>query len=231
MLAAAWGGLALVGTGKPEARGLLAVSAITAGVGIGTATADGTSSLLSVTLAVTGATWLTLAWRRRQSGWAVFGVASLATSWSVRLAALHVHVPEAYTLPVAVLLLGVGLAYLRRHPAASSWVIVGPALIVGLLPSTALALFDPHALRPMLVISASAVATVVGLRLRWQALIASAASCLCAVVLAQLEPYAVGAPRWLTLAIVGVLLIATGSRYERRLKDARSLRAWLVGLR
>ena len=82
----------------------------------------------------------------------------------------------------------------------------------------------------MLVIVASSLATVVGLRLRWQALIAPAASCLCAVVLAQLEPYAVGAPRWLTLAIVGALLIATGARYERRLKDARSLRAWLVGL-
>jgi hypothetical protein len=231
VLAALWGGLALVWTGKPEVRGLLAVSAITAGVGIGTATADGTSSLLSVTLAVTGATWLTLAWRRWQFGWTLFGVASLATSWSVRLAALGVHVTEAYTLPVAVLLLGVGLAYLRRQPAASSWVIVGPALLVGLVPSTALAAFDPHPLRPVLVIAASGLATIVGLRLRWQALIASAASCLCAVVLAQLEPYAVGAPRWLTLAIVGVLLIATGSRYERRLKDARSVRAWLVGLR
>jgi len=91
-------------------------------------------------------------------------------------------------------------------------------------------LFDAHPLRPMLVIVASGLATIVGLRLRWQALIAPATACLCAVVFAQLEPYAVGAPRWLTLAMVGVLLIVTGARYERRLEDARSLRAWLVGL-
>jgi hypothetical protein len=231
VLAALWGGLGLVWAGKPEGRGLLAVSAITAGAGIGIGLADAASSLLSVTLAVTGATWLTLAWRRRQFGWTLLGVASLAASWSVRLATLGVHVPEAYALPVAVLLLGVGLAYLRRQPAASSWLVVGPALLVGLVPSTALAVFDEHPLRPMLVLVASGLATIVGLRLRWQALIAPAASCLCAVALAQLEPYAVGAPRWLTLAIVGILLIATGARYERRLKDARSVRAWLVGLR
>ena len=231
MLAALWGGLALVREGKRQSRGLLTVSAITAIVGIGTATADATSSLLSVTLVVTGATWLTLAWRRGQLGWTLLGVASLTAAWWLRLAVLGVHEPEAYTLPVAVLLLGVGLVYLRRQPDASSWVIVGPALLVGLVPSTALALFDLHPLRPALVILGSGLATVVGLRLRWQAIIAPVASCLCAVVLAQLEPYAVGAPRWLTLAIVGVLLIATGARYERRLKDARSVRAWLVGLR
>jgi hypothetical protein len=231
VLAALWGVLALVWAGKPEGRGLLVVSAITAGAGIGIGLADASSSLLSVTLAITGATWLTLAWRRRQFGWTLVGVASLAASWSVRLAVLGVHLPEAYTLPVAVLLLGVGLAYLRRQPAASSWLVVGPALLVGLVPSTALAVFDQHPLRPMLVLVASGLATIVGLRLRWQALIAPAALCLCAVAFAQLEPYAVGAPRWLTLAIVGVLLITTGARYERRLKDARSVRAWLIDLR
>jgi hypothetical protein len=230
VLGALWGGLALVWEGKQEGRGLLPVSAITAGIGIGTAMANATSSLLPVTLVVTGATWLTLAWRRGQLGWSLLGVASLTAAWSLRLATVGVHMPDAYTVPVAVLLLAVGLVYFRRQPAASSWVIVGPALLVGLVPSTALALFDEHPLRPMLVIVASSLATIIGLRLRWQALIAPPASCLCAVVFTQLEPYAVGAPRWLTLAIVGVLLIATGARYERRLKDARTLRAWLVGL-
>lgn len=230
-LTALWGVLSLVWKGKQEGRGLLAVSAATAAAAIGTGLFDATSGLLSVTLVITGATWLALAWRRGEFGWMVLGVASLTASWSLRLALLDVRAVEAYTLPVAVLLLGVGLAYLRRQPAASSWLVVGPALLVGLVPSTALAVFDAHPLRPMLVLVATGVAIIVGLRLRWQALIAPAASCLCAVALAQLEPYAVGAPRWLTLAIVGVLLIATGARYERRLKDARSVRAWLVGLR
>jgi hypothetical protein len=230
-LAALWALLALVWKGKREGRGLLTVSAVTAASAIGTGLANATSSLLSVTLLITGATWLMLAWRRSELGWTLVGIAALTTSWSLRLAILDVHMLEAYTVPVAVLLLGVGLAHLRRQPAASSWLVVGPALLVGLVPSTALALFDQHPARPMLVLVASGLATIVGLRLRWQALIAPAASCLCAVALAQLEPYAVGAPRWLTLAIVGVLLIATGARYERRLKDARSVRAWLVGLR
>jgi hypothetical protein len=231
VLAALWSGLAMVWAGKPERRELLAVSVTTAGAGIGVGLTDATSSLLSVTLAITGATWLALAWRRNEFGWTLGGVGALAAAWSVRLATLGVHVPEAYTLPVAVLLLGVGLVYLRQQSAASSWLVVGPALLVGLVPSTTIAVFDEHPLRPMLVLVSSGLLTIVGLRLRWQALIAPAASCLCAVALAQLEPYAVGAPRWLTLAIVGVLLIATGARYERRLKDARSVRAWLVGLR
>ena len=230
VLAAVWGGVALVWADKPKCRGLLVVSAITSGFALTTAVSHPSSILFSATLVITGATWLTFAWRRGQLDWTVLGIASLATAWWVRLAAIGVHEPDAYTVPVAVLLLGVGLVYFRRQPDASSWVIVGPALLVGLVPSTTLALFDEHPLRPVLVIVATSLATLVGLRLRWQALIAPAASCLCAVVLAQLEPYAVGAPRWLTLAIVGVLLIATGARYERRLKDARSLRAWLVGL-
>jgi hypothetical protein len=117
VLAALWGGLALVWAGKPEGRGLLVVSAITSGAGIGIGLADATSSLLSVTLAITGATWLTLAWRRRQFGWTLAGVASLAASWSVRLATLGVHVPEAYTLPVAVLLLVVA----RCGPGTARW--------------------------------------------------------------------------------------------------------------
>ncbi len=231
VLAALWGGLALVWAAKPRGRGLLTVSTVTSAAAVCTGLANATSSSLSVTLVITGATWLAVAWRRNELGWMLLGVVSLTMSWSLRLALVGVRVPEAYTLPVAVLLLGVGLAYLRRQPAASSWLVVGPALLVGLVPSTALAVFDAHPLRPMLVLVASGLATIVGLRLRWQALIALAASCLCAVALAQLEPYAVGAPRWLTLAIVGVLLIATGARYERRLKDARSVRAWLVGLR
>ena len=83
----------------------------------------------------------------------------------------------------------------------------------------------------MVVIAASSLLIVVGLRLRWQVLIAPTTICLVAVAIGQLAPYAVGAPRWLTLGTVGVALIATGARYEQRLRDARSVRAWLVGWR
>jgi drug/metabolite transporter (DMT)-like permease len=53
--------------------------------------------------------------------------------------------------------------------------------------------------------------------------------------IAQLGPWVVrtlaGQPRWLTLAIVGALLLGLGATYERRLRELRSARMQLNSLR
>jgi hypothetical protein len=53
--------------------------------------------------------------------------------------------------------------------------------------------------------------------------------------LAQLGPWVVrtmaGQPRWVTLGIVGIVLLGLGATYERRLRELRSLRTRLDALR
>jgi hypothetical protein len=214
-----------------ESAAFDALSIATTVATIATSAASDDSVWVQCTLAIAGASWLAAGWRRWQAGWVVPGVAGLAAALFQLLRAADVVVVEAYTLPLAALLLAIGLVIGRHRPLTSSWIVAGPALVVGLVPSSFVALVDQNPLRPMVVIAASSIVIVIGLRLRWQALIAPATTCVVAVAISQLAPYAVGAPRWLTLGVVGVALIATGARYEQRLKDARSVRAWLIGLR
>ena len=214
-----------------ESAAFDALAIVTAIAAITTSSASDQSVWVQCTLAIAGASWLAVGWRRWQAIWVVSGIVALSAALFYLLGNAHVVVIEAYTLPLAALLLAIGLVIARKQALCSSWVIAGPALVVGLVPSSFVALADQHPLRPMAVIAASSVVILVGLRLRWQALIAPATMCLVAVAISQLAPYAVGAPRWLTLGGVGVALIATGARYEERLKDARSVRAWLLGLR
>jgi hypothetical protein len=225
---AAWGAVR-VGT-KPNSRhAMRAVSAATSVLAI--TTAGPHTGWMSITLAITGATWLTFAAQAHEQGWALPGVVAIAAAWWLALFNGGVRDLEAHTVPVAALLLAVGLVNLRRLPNTASWVTAGPAVVVGLVPSAFTALFDANALRPMLVIAVSSLLIIAGLQLRWRALILPAAWCLGAVVLVQLAPYAVGAPRWLTLGGVGAVLVAAGARYERRLHDVRTMHAWLAGLR
>lgn len=51
------------------------------------------------------------------------------------------------------------------------------------------------------------------------------------VAVSQLAPYAIGAPRWLTLGLTGAVLLALGARYEKRRADAHRVAHWLAGLR
>ncbi|MFE7776074.1 SCO7613 C-terminal domain-containing membrane protein [Streptomyces sp. NPDC057445] len=164
--------------------------------------------------------------RRPVAGYAAAALFVLA-SW-VRLAASDVSVPEAYTLPVTVPALAVGLLRRRRDPEASSWVAYGPGLAATLVPSLFAAWDDAHWLRPLLLGVAALVITLAGARLRLQALLVLGGAALALDALHELAPYVVqvvGAlPRWLPPALAGLLLLAVGATYEQRLRDARRLR-------
>ena len=227
-LGAAWGAVRM--SAQPRLRPAMRALSVATSV-LAIATAGDQSGWSSITLAISGTTWLTFAAQDREHGWALPGVVALAAAWWLTLFNDGVHDLEAHTIPVAALLLAVGLVNLRRRPNTASWVTAGPAIVVGLVPSSFIALFDTNALRPMLVIAASSLLIITGFQLRWRALILPAAWCLGAVVLVQLAPYAIGAPRWLTLGGVGAVLVAAGARYERRLHDVRTMHAWLAGLR
>lgn len=171
--------------------------------------------------------------RREAAGYLATGLFVLA-SW-VRLSASGVSSPEAYTLPVTVPALVIGVLRRRRDPAASSWTAYGAGLAVTLVPALVAAWGDPHWLRPLLLGAAALVITLLGARLRLQALLVLGGAVLALDALHELAPYVVqvvGAmPRWVAPALAGVLLLAVGATYEKRLRDARRLRDALGRMR
>ncbi|MEE1736807.1 hypothetical protein PUR49_09850 [Streptomyces sp. BE147] len=171
--------------------------------------------------------------RRPVAGYLAVGL-FLAATW-VRLAAAEVADPEAYTLPVTVPALVVGVLRRRRDPAASSWTAYGAGLAVTLVPSLCAAWADPGWVRPLLLGVAALVATLLGARFRLQAVLLLGGAVLALVALHELAPYVVqvvGAlPRWLPPALAGALLLVVGATYEQRKRDARRVREALGRMR
>ncbi|MEU0276732.1 hypothetical protein [Streptomyces sp. NPDC006307] len=164
--------------------------------------------------------------RRPAAGYAAAAL-FVAAAW-VRLAASGVAAPEAYTLPVTVPALVVGVLRRRRDPEASSWTAYGPGLAATLVPSLVAAWGDAEWERPLLLGLGALAVTLAGARLRLQAPLVLGGAALALVGLHELAPYiaqVVGAlPRWLPPALAGLLLLGVGATYEQRLRDARRLR-------
>ncbi|NML53556.1 hypothetical protein HHL19_25515 [Streptomyces sp. R302] len=171
--------------------------------------------------------------RRRAASWTA-GALFLAAAW-LRLGVWGVTVPEAYTLPVTVPALVVGLLRRRRDPAASSWTAYGPGLAATLVPSLVAVWSDPYWGRPLLLGTGALAVTLLGARFRLQAPLILGGAVLALVAVHELAPYVVqlvGAlPRWLPPAAAGLLLLAVGATYERRLREARTVRERLARMR
>ncbi|MFE3557412.1 SCO7613 C-terminal domain-containing membrane protein, partial [Streptomyces sp. NPDC059193] len=193
----------------------------------------GRAGTLALVLALAGVICSGAAVRadRRVLGWAA-GALFAAATW-VRLAEAGVTAPEAYTLPVTVPALVLGFLRRRGDLAASSWAAYGPGLAATLLPSLLAVLAGSQAgtaswLRPLLLGLAALAVTLVGAQRRLQAPLLLGGGTLAAVALHELAPYVVqlaGAlPRWVAPALAGLLLLAVGATYEKRLRDARRLR-------
>ncbi|KJY16293.1 SCO7613 C-terminal domain-containing membrane protein, partial [Streptomyces katrae] len=134
----------------------------------------------------------------------------------------------AYTLPVTAGALAVGVVRRRRDPGASSWAAYGPGLGATLLPGLVAVWGDPYWPRPLLLGLGALVVTLVGAHRRLRAPLLLGGFALAGVAVHELAPYVVQVagllPRWVPPALAGVLLLAVGATYERRLRDARRLR-------
>ncbi|MFJ7304432.1 SCO7613 C-terminal domain-containing membrane protein [Streptomyces sp. NPDC099088] len=163
---------------------------------------------------------------RRSAGYAA-AVLFVLAAW-VRLVAWDVTSPEAYTLPVTVPALLVGLYRRRKDPAVSSWTAYAPGLSVSLFPSLLAAWADPQAPRPLVLGAAALAVTLLGARHRLQAPLLLGGTVLALDALHELAPYIVqvvdALPRWVAPALAGVLLLALGATYEQRIRDARRVR-------
>ncbi|MEU2023478.1 hypothetical protein ABZ565_15100 [Streptomyces sp. NPDC016469] len=211
------------------------VAGAAAGV-VAVAMAVGDARFLALVLALCGVLAAGAALRPERRPFAGYLATALfvPAAW-VRLMVSGVSAPEAYTLPVTAAALVVGVLRRRRDPSASSWTAYGAGLAVTLVPSLGAAWTDPHWGRPLLLGAAALGVTLAGARLRLQALLVLGGAVLALDALHELAPYVVQVagvlPRWVAPAPAGVLLLAVGATYERRLRDARRLKEALGRMR
>ncbi len=163
--------------------------------------------------------------RRSAVWWSMaVGVVSVAL-W---LRAAELTAVEAYTLPLALALLVIGVIAQYRKPDRPSWVTFGPGLLLGTGPTLVLVLFGPpDPLRALLLGSAAVAITTIGAFTDRQAPFVLGAIAVAAVALRVGTPLlpelTAQLPVWMPLAVGGALLLAVGAGYERGRRDIRRL--------
>ncbi len=246
--AAGAGGGAVGGTaaGRP-ARSLEAVlvTAWATGTAVAVASAAAGGSAVpgsgvhspEAVLALAGVEALALAVLPGRLAFRPVGAGLLVVAWWVALATRPGSIVEPlewWTLPPAVLLLLAGALTWRRRPELSSWVVLGPGLVVGTALSAVLCLDrlpgDPVA-RPVVTVLAAAALCAVGAGLSWQAPLVVGALAGAVVALGQLGPYAAEVPLWASAGTAGALVLLLAVRLEQARRDAARAAGWVRALR
>lgn len=166
---------------------------------------------------------------RRSLAWV--GIALLLLASWVRLLSLSVEAPEAYTLPIAAILLGIGVMRLQRSPEVSSAAALVPGLLPALVPSVLWVLGDPLSLRALLLGAGCLALITAGTALRWSAPLVAGTVAGTIVVLREIGPYASDVPQWVWIALAGAVLTGLGITWERRVIEVRRTVGFLGRLR
>ncbi|MEV4018569.1 hypothetical protein AB0J35_49560 [Nonomuraea angiospora] len=150
----------------------------------------------------------------------------LLASW-LQLGADEVTVVEAYTVPCSLVLLGAGWLRRRRAPV-SSWAAYGAGLSFTMLPSLVVVYSDTEWRRSLALGVLALAVLFAGARFRLQAPTVVGGVVLAGVVVRELGPYVsemlLAVPRWVPIAVGGVLLVVVGATYEARMRDLRRVR-------
>ena len=193
--------------------------------------------LVALALAVVGVIGLASAVRPGRWWQApVGGLLMFCSMWTV-LVAWDVTVPEAYTVPPALAFLVIGWEWERRAEVKpSSRLSYGGGLLLLLGPTVWLAL-DGQDLGwrvPTVLVVGVAVA-VWGLRSRLQAQLLLGGGALSVVSLRAFGPplwdLTLLLPNWAPFAVVGLLLLLIGARYEANLNRLRRVGRYVGALR
>ncbi|MEV7965510.1 hypothetical protein AB0O34_05950 [Sphaerisporangium sp. NPDC088356] len=154
----------------------------------------------------------------------------LLASW-LRLWAGEVTVVEAYTVPCSLVLLGFGW-WRRRSAHVSSWAAYGAGLSSTMLPSLVVVYADTEWRRSMVLGVLALAVLLAGARFRLQAPTMIGGVVLAGVAVRELAPYVsemlLAVPRWVPIAVGGLLLVVLGATYEARKRDLRRLRGTLA---
>jgi len=145
-----------------------------------------------------------------------------AASWA-RLIDEHVSVVEAYTLPTAVVLVGVGGWQMRLRPTVSSMVALAPGLALALLPSLARTLGEPTSLRALILGLCALGIVLLGAYRRVLAALLLGSWVVAVLAFVNVGPLALALPRWVLFAAVGAGLLFLGLTWESRRNDLRAV--------
>ena len=160
---------------------------------------------------------------RRPAALVAAGEALLLT-W-LQLDQADIVMVEAYTLPLALALLLVGVIAERMDRSSTevrpSWVTYGPALVVALIPSVWLSFTQPGSVRPLLGLVAGALVLIGGVVRGRRALVDVGTAVVVVLGLRQIAPIVGSMPNWATIGATGVLLLAVGATFEQRRRDLR----------
>jgi hypothetical protein len=152
------------------------------------------------------------------------GASELVAYWLL-LVAGDVAVLEAYTVPAAGVALLAGWLAARTRPGLRSWSAYGPALLAGFGPSMATLLVGAGEPARRLAIGVAAVIVVVAGSLRGrQAPVVVGGGVLVLVAVHEVALVWDLLPRWIPLAVAGLLLVGLAMTYERRRRDVARLR-------
>jgi hypothetical protein len=157
-------------------------------------------------------------------GYPYLAAAVAGGSVSAWLASFEVRTPEAYTATWAAAAIGAGFLLRRRRPDTSSWVAYAPGILTGLAPTTWIAIENDDLVRTLLALAGGLASVSVGAARRLQAPLLIGAGTLAVIGVDAIAPAAADLPRWIPLAVVGLLLVWFGATAERRLAQARQLR-------
>ncbi len=142
---------------------------------------------------------------------------------------------EVWTLPAAVVVLAGGLLLLADRPGLRSRWPLAPGIALLLVPSLVAALDGEPVWRVALVAVLAAAVVLFGVWRRLQAPLLYGGGLLAVHAVVQLAPWVTrviaGMPRWVPLVAVGLVLLALGATYEKRLRDLRAVRVRVGGLR
>jgi hypothetical protein len=165
--------------------------------------------------------------RSGRAALAATGAGYELAAWWLLLADRGVALVEAYTIPLALVGLLAGFAALRARPELRSWVSYGPALAAGFLPSLAVVLSAGAGTpwRRLLLGVAALIVVVAGSIRRRQAPVVVAGAVLVTVALHEIALVWDRLPRWIPLAVGGLILVGLAITYERRRRDLARLRS------
>jgi hypothetical protein len=159
-------------------------------------------------------------------GFVVAAAGAELLGWWLLVADSRVAAWEAYTLPAAAVALLAGWLALRRRPGLTSWVTLGPALAAALLPTLASVLVtDGEPVRRLLLGGGALAVVLAGAYARLQAPVVVGGAVLAVVAVHEVALVWDLLPRWIPLALAGLLLVGLAMTLERRRRDLSRVRA------